>query len=145
MTTRKRILRAVRRLHLYIGLASALYFMLIAATGVALNHRQLFGLEAHYVSRQWLPESYRPDDGVEVRSDIVIGDLHSGLIFGKAGAPVMDLVAAFWFVSLVTGLSIAVLGRRAAAKAGTAPEPSVTYELQTQGAHGANRQEISAR
>ncbi len=111
MSLRRRMLRSVRRFHLYLGLAAALYFMLIAATGVALNHRQGLRLEESFVSRHWLPSSYRVQDGDEVRADIVVGDLHSGLIFGRVGAPVMDVVAAVWFLSLLSGLSLAVLGR----------------------------------
>jgi uncharacterized iron-regulated membrane protein len=111
MNRRRQLLRLIRRLHLYLGLGAALYFMLIAATGVALNHRQGFHLEDHYLPRTSLPSSYRPQDGAEIRSDIVIGDLHSGLIFGRVGAPVMDVVAAVWFLSLLTGISLAFLGR----------------------------------
>ena len=111
MNSRRQLLRFVRRVHLYLGLGAALYFMLIAATGVALNHRDGLHLEDHYFSRHWLPSSYRPQDASEVRSDILIGDLHSGLIFGRVGAPIMDVVATVWFLSLLTGISLALLGR----------------------------------
>src|SRR2546430_17553536 len=97
MSLRRRTLAIVRRIPLSLGLAAALYFMLIGATGVALNHRQLFRLEDRYVSRIWLPESYRPQDGAEVRADILVGDLHSGLIFGRFGSPIMDVVATSGF------------------------------------------------
>jgi hypothetical protein len=111
MSFRRRAHRLTRRLHLYLGLGAALYFMLIAATGVALNHRDGLRLQDRYISRSWLFSSYRPQDGSEVRADIVVGDLHSGLIFGRVGAPIMDVVATVWFLSLLSGLSLAALGR----------------------------------
>jgi hypothetical protein len=108
---RCRLLRALRRTHLAFGLIGVIYFTLLGVTGVALNHREALRLESHAVSRSWLPQSYRPDDGREVRADIVVGDLHSGLIFGRAGSPILDVVAALWFLSLLSGLSLAVLTR----------------------------------
>ena len=123
MLLRRRILRAIRRFHLYLGLVGALYFMLIAATGVALNHRDRLDLENRFVPRRWLPSSYRPQDGTEVRSDIVIGDLHSGLIFGRYSTPVTDAVATLWFLSLLSGLSLAVGGRVEARRTGRHAAP----------------------
>jgi uncharacterized iron-regulated membrane protein len=110
MIFRHRFFRAVRKLHIVIGLVSALYFMLIAATGVAINHRSGWHLDEKYVSRTWLPSSYRFDES-EVRMDIAVGDLHSGLIFGKYGAPAMDFVAAVWFISILSGLTMLALRR----------------------------------
>jgi len=111
MKTRGRLLRLFRKVHITVGLVSALYFMLIAATGVAINHRQGWGLDRHYVSRSLLPSSYRVQDGSEVRTDIVVSDLHSGLIFGKVGAPIMDVVATVWFLSIISGISMLALRR----------------------------------
>jgi hypothetical protein len=112
MTIRRRLLRVVRKLHIWVGLSAALYFMLIAATGVMINHREGLRLEDRTISRRWLPANYRPDDGKEgVRADIAVGDLHSGLIFGKVGKPVMDFVAAVWFISIVSGISMLILRR----------------------------------
>ena len=112
MTIRRRLLRIVRKLHIWVGLSAALYFMLIAATGVMINHREGLRLEDRTISRRWLPANYRPDDGKEgVRADIAIGDLHSGLIFGKVGKPVMDFVAAVWFISIISGISMLILRR----------------------------------
>jgi hypothetical protein len=112
MTIRRRLLRIVRKLHIWVGLSAALYFMLIATTGVMINHREGLRLEERTISRRWLPSSYRPDDGKDgVRADIAVSDLHSGLIFGKVGKPVMDFVAAVWLISIVSGLSMLVLRR----------------------------------
>src|SRR5437868_7952577 len=112
MTIRRRLLRFVRKLHIWVGLSAALYFMLIATTGVMINHREGLRLEERTISRTWLPSNYRPDDGKEgVRADIAVADLHSGLIFGKVGKPVMDFVAAVWFISIVSGISMLVLRR----------------------------------
>jgi hypothetical protein len=112
MTIRRRLLRFVRKLHIWVGLSAALYFMLIAATGVMINHREGLRLGDRTISRHWLPSNYRPDDGNEgVRADIAVEDLHSGLIFGKVGKPVMDFVAAVWLISIISGVSMLVLRR----------------------------------
>src|SRR4051812_22704398 len=110
MTIRRRLLRVVRKLHIWVGLSAALYFMLIAATGVMINHREGLRLEDRTIARRWLPSSYRPQDE-GVRADIAVGDLHSGLIFGKLGKPVMDFVAAVWFISIISGISMLILRR----------------------------------
>ncbi len=112
MTIRRRLLRIVRKLHIWVGLSAALYFMLIAATGVMINHREGLRLEDRTISRRWLPSSYRAEDGKEgVRADIAVADLHSGLIFGKVGKPVMDFVATVWFISIISGISMLILRR----------------------------------
>ena len=76
MTVRRRLLRIARKLHIWVGLSAALYFMLIATTGVMINHREGLRLEERNISRTWLPAGYRAQDGSEVRADIVATDLH---------------------------------------------------------------------
>lgn len=100
------------RLHVAIGLGFALYFLMLAVTGVMIHHAGDWGLTEHYVSRRYLPSSYRPLDGEETRVDIVITDLHSGRIFGIAGRWLPDLVAGFWTISILTGIGM-VLWRKA--------------------------------
>jgi uncharacterized iron-regulated membrane protein len=109
MSKRARMLRLFRKLHLTVGLVAALYFLFIALTGVAINHREGWRLEERVVSRGWLPDSYRPQDGGEVRMDIVLTDLHSGLLFGRVGAPLLDVVAAVWLFSILSGLTMLAL------------------------------------
>lgn len=100
------------RIHIVIGLVFALYFLMLAVTGVMVHHADSWGLTEEYVSRRYLPSSYRPLDGDETRLDIVITDLHSGRIFGITGRWLPDLVAGFWTVSILTGIGM-VLWRKA--------------------------------
>ena len=99
------------RLHVAIGLVFALYFLMLAATGVLIHHAGDWGLTESYVSRHYLPSNYRPLDGEETRLDIVITDLHSGRIFGIAGRWLPDLVAGFWTISILTGIGMVLWGK----------------------------------
>lgn len=96
------------RLHVAIGLVFALYFLMLAVTGVLIHHAGDWGLTEKYVSCNYLPSNYRPLDGEETRLDIVIADLHSGRIFGITGRWLPDLVAGFWTVSILTGIGMVV-------------------------------------
>lgn len=106
MKTRRRIFRWKRRLHISIGVIFALYFLLMAFTGVMINHTQDWGFTDRYVSRRYLPSDYRPQDGDATRLDIVITDLHSGMIFGRYGHWLPDLVTAFWTISILSGVGM---------------------------------------
>ena len=94
------------RIHIVIGLVFALYFLMLAVTGVMIHHSAAWGLTERYVSRRYLPSSYRPLDGDETRLDIVITDLHSGRIFGATGRWLPDLIAGLWTVSILTGIGM---------------------------------------
>ena len=58
MSPRLWLLRLLRRWHARIGFAAALFFVLVAATGFALNHAGVFGLDAKYVHAAWLARWY---------------------------------------------------------------------------------------
>ena len=54
-------------MHISIGVIFALYFLLMAFTGVVMNHTQDWGFTERYVSRSYLPLNYRPQDGDATR------------------------------------------------------------------------------
>jgi uncharacterized iron-regulated membrane protein len=108
---------SIRRLHTWIGILGGVNLLLIVSTGLLIQHRDLFGLETHYVSRRFLPSGYRPADGAEVRSDIVVTDLHSGRILGTTGAVILDTVTLCWLVLLMTGVRMYVKRANSSGKA----------------------------
>ena len=106
----------MHQVHLWLGLSAGLYFLFLALTGIALNHRTDWKLEEKTVSHRFLPADYRPqDEGAQTRLDIVIADLHSGLLFGRYGPAVNDIIALVLVTSTLTGFALA---RRRARKQG---------------------------
>ncbi|MBB1364026.1 PepSY domain-containing protein [Shewanella sp. SR44-4] len=55
---RLKILRALRPWHRRLGLASALFILLLVLTGVAINHSDDFGLDQAPVTQSWLLDYY---------------------------------------------------------------------------------------
>jgi hypothetical protein len=95
----------IRRTHALLGVISACNLLLLISTGLLLQHAALFRLDEHTITRRLLPSAYRPQDGDSgVRADILITDLHSGRIFGTAGALVLDVITLAWLIMLATGL-----------------------------------------
>lgn len=102
----------VRRVHAVVGLVSSLNLLLLLSTGFLLQHRDTLGLDERAVSRRLLPANYRPQDGPEgVRADIVVADLHSGRMFGRTGALILDGLTLGWLALLVTGIFLYSTGR----------------------------------
>ena len=58
----RRLRRWVRRLHRWIGIGVALFALLLAGTGIALNHVEDWGLDERYVASDWLLDAY----GIEI-------------------------------------------------------------------------------
>ena len=103
--------RWVRRLHAVAGVVLTANLALLLVTGFLMQHTEAFGLEGKMVSRTWLPADYRPQDGGEVRADIVVTDLHSGRLLGGPGRMVVDAVSVGWLIMLVSGLVLFGQGR----------------------------------
>ena len=92
------------RIHVVTGLAAAVWFFLMAVTGVLINHQESLGLLDAEISDRYLPGQYRADSRTgATRLNILLADLHSGRIFGSQGHWVSDLVALLLIVSLLTG------------------------------------------
>ncbi len=95
----------MRRVHAILGAISAVNLFVLIGTGFLLQHSTLLRLDERTLTRRILPSSYRPQDGENgVRADIVVADLHSGRLFGVAGALVLDVITLGWLVMLATGL-----------------------------------------
>ncbi|MBI1897873.1 MAG: hypothetical protein HYS04_15285 [Acidobacteria bacterium] len=111
------ILKWLRRLHWYVAAAATVLFLLIVATGLLIEHRDLFRLDEKTIGRAWLPADYRPHDpGDGVRADIVVTDLHSGRIFGPQGRLLVDGATAAWVLLIISGYGLKLLGWRSARK-----------------------------
>ena len=103
----------VRRLHAILGLISAFNLLVLISTGFLLQHSTLFRLDERMLTRKILPSGYRPQDGGGgVRADIVVADLHSGRLFGVAGALALDIITLAWLVMLATGLVMYLSSQR---------------------------------
>ena len=95
----------LRRTHGLLGVVSAFNLLVLISTGFLLQHMALLRLDERVVSRKLLPGRYRQQDGESgVRADIVVADIHSGRMFGVAGALVLDGITLAWLVMLSTGL-----------------------------------------
>lgn len=58
MPLKLRLARTLRRWHARIGFATLVFFVLIAVTGVALNHGSALGLDSRHVHAAWLARWY---------------------------------------------------------------------------------------
>src|SRR6266478_7368225 len=107
-----------RRVHAVLRIISALNLFVLITTGFLLQHSTLLKLDERSLTRKILPSGYRPQDvGNGVRADIVVADLHSGRMFGVAGALFLDAVTLVWLVMLATGVVMYLSKQRVNGKA----------------------------
>jgi len=94
------------RAHVVTGLAAAVWFLLMALTGVLMNHQESLGLLDAEISDRYLPDYYRADTRTgATRLNILLTDLHSGRILGSRGNLVGDLIALLLIISLASGVA----------------------------------------
>ena len=106
-----------RRVHAVLGIISAFNLFVLITTGFLLQHSTLLRLDERVFTRRLLPSGYRSQDGGSgVRADIVVADLHSGRMFGVAGALFLDAVTLVWLVMLTTGVVMYLSKQRANGK-----------------------------
>lgn len=66
MRAAQRLVGALWRWHRRIGLAAALFVLLLSVTGIALNHSPGLALDQTYVQWQWLLRSYGDDSAARI-------------------------------------------------------------------------------
>jgi hypothetical protein len=89
MSPRLFLLRLLRRWHARIGFAAMLFFLILALTGLVLNHAQGLGLDGRYVHTGWLARWYGiqtepPRHAFRSRHHVLIAANGRWLLDGKA-------------------------------------------------------------
>lgn len=98
-------LRGFYRWHRRVGMAAALFVVLLTVTGIVLNHNAALKLHTVHLQSGWLHSWYGLPDPKETEfpgltADRVLLDLHTGKFFGQWGPYVMDAAAlAFLFLT----------------------------------------------
>lgn len=101
------------RWHWRIGVIAAVFLILIAGTGVVLNHSRLLTLHEIYLDAEWIMALYNMDLPPEVPPEMAeqyrgkgvtlekfLLDVHTGVILGLPGKFISDLAAlALLFLS----------------------------------------------
>jgi len=101
------------RIHLVTGLVAGLWLVLMAVTGVLLNHQEELGLVDTLVPNAYLPGHYADEFHPEGTAlAVVLTDLHSGRIFGSWWRLLSDVAGLLLLVSVATGFYTYVLKRR---------------------------------
>lgn len=106
--------RRWRALHVGTGLVVGVWFVLMAVTGVLVNHQIDWGLDQVEISNHYLPDHYTDEfHPASTRLNVVLTDLHSGRFFGSWGKYISDVIALLVVISVVSGVYSFFLMRRA--------------------------------
>ena len=106
--------RRWRNVHIWTGVAVGVWFLVMAVTGVLVNHQTEWGLDEIQVSNRYLPAHYTDEFHPESTSlNVVLTDLHSGRFFGERGRYLSDLIGLLVLISVASGYYSHRLRRRA--------------------------------
>ena len=103
-------------LHWRIGLAAAVFILIIAITGILLNHSRAMGLHHISLDHPLILSAYNMDVPAELRGgegvslEKIILDLHTGKLFGIPGTIISDMAALA--LIFLTGSGLYNLWRR---------------------------------
>ena len=105
--------RRWRAVHLLTGFVVALWLLLMALTGVLINHQEGLGFVETEVANRYLPDHYTDEFHPETtRFNVVLTDLHSGRFFGENGRLISDFIALLILISVASGVYSFSLRRR---------------------------------
>ena len=93
-----------RFVHLTTGFVFAAWLVLMALTGVLINHQADWNLDESEVSNAYLPGQYTTEYSPDAtRVNVIVADLHSGNFFWGLGKVITDLVALLVLLSVSSG------------------------------------------
>ena len=141
----RRLHISIRRFAVGLEVATAVYLVLVAGTGWALNHSHALRLSQHHISRIWLPAGYQPQaGGYEVPLDVITRDVNAGLLFSRTGARVLDTMLALWLMTsgALLGVRLASM-RRAKQRASKVAATPINHVLPKVAPYGGSRQRAS--
>lgn len=93
------------KVHTASALIVAAWLLLLAISGVLINHQEVLGLTEVEIRDDYLPGYYLSEFHTgTTRLNVIITDIHSGRIFGAYGYLLTDLIALLVVVSAITGV-----------------------------------------
>lgn len=101
----------IRRAHRWIGAVAAIFLILLAVTGIALNHSEGWKLDRHYVSWTWLLDAYgihAPAPSASFADKGYRATLVSATLYFQ-GRPVAENAAALTGLAVVEPIAVAGL------------------------------------
>ncbi|MFQ5776370.1 MAG: hypothetical protein ACE5IP_00010 [Terriglobia bacterium] len=106
--------RRWRMVHIVSGFLVGVWLLMMAITGVLINHQTAWSLDEVEIHNRYLPAHYSDEfHGTTTRLHVIVADLHSGRFFAANGRLISDLAGLLLFISVCSGFYSYWLRRRA--------------------------------